>query len=862
MAEGNDKRIAARIETALEWPGLKVLVGGFVLCIALFALYRLSGEVSWAAVKQDIAATSTVALAASLLFTAISFSALAMYDVLAVRIVAPGKVPVRIAAFAGAAGYAVSNLVGFSWLTGSAVRSRIYSGLGLDVSALGGVIATTWFSFWLGTATLMGALLAFFPGRLSPALNVSSRAETLAGLAVLAATALLFVWLWRAPRHFELAGFRFRLPGPGQALVQTLTAMIDIVGAALTLCVLLPADVAQSFTLFFVAYVSAIALGVLSHAPGGIGVFEATIVAALGAGGRSDVLAALVLYRIVYYLVPFAVLCLASAVLWSRKAAVDSAAVGRLTAHVLHSLIPPVSAAIALFSGIMLVISGGLPGEASRLHLLRDLVPLPVVETSHLASSVAGVLLVILARGLFRRKRSAWLATVCLLAAGGVATLLRGLDWEEAAILCSSIVLLWLFRSAFYRATSESVLFVSRGWMFAGAIALACAVWVGLFAFSDVPYRNDLWWRFAWDGDAPRYLRASLVVAVVFFAVAANSLINTSWARLPAEPIPQRVYEIVSASRETDAFLCLTGDKRFLLSRDETAFIAYADGGSTLVARGDPVGPESACSELIWALQEKADRLGKRAAFYSVSPKFLPAFLDMGFAILKIGEVGRVPLTGFTLEGAQKKDFRQARNKAAREGYEFLVVEAALMAPLFPELRAISDAWLLSKHGSEKQFSVGWFDEAYLSKFDHAILRNRESGKIVAFANLLKGAEREELSLDLMRYDPGGPGFCMDALFAELMLWGCGQGFRWFSLGAAPFSGFDTHAAIPVWNRIGSLIFEHGEHFYNFEGLRSFKQKFGPVWTPNYLALPRGLDAPRVLVEINALVSGGIRKIL
>jgi phosphatidylglycerol lysyltransferase len=128
----------------------------------------------------------------------------------------------------------------------------------------------------------------------------------------------------------------------------------------------------------------------------------------------------------------------------------------------------------------------------------------------------------------------------------------------------------------------------------------------------------------------------------------------------------------------------------------------------------------------------------------------------------------------------------------------------------------------------------------------------------VAFANLFQGANRHELSLDLMRYDPNGPNFAMDALFGNLMLWGAEQGFHWFSLGAAPFSGIENRRLASVWNRIGGFVFEHGEEFYHFEGLRAFKQKFNPVWTPNYLASPGGLAAPRILYEVNGLVSGGV----
>ena len=136
-----------------------------------------------------------------------------------------------------------------------------------------------------------------------------------------------------------------------------------------------------------------------------------------------------------------------------------------------------------------------------------------------------------------------------------------------------------------------------------------------------------------------------------------------------------------------------------------------------------------------------------------------------------------------------------------------------------------------------------------------AVLRAPGTGEIVAFANLLRGAG-VELSVDLMRYRPDGPKVAMDALFAEIMLWAAARGFACFSLGAAPFSGTETHALASPWQRIGSFVFEHGEAFYHFEGLRSYKQKFAPTWSPNYLACERGLGVVRAFLDANSLISG------
>src|SRR5262249_24888331 len=170
------------------------------------------------------------------------------------------------------------------------------------------------------------------------------------------------------------------------------------------------------------------------------------------------------------------------------------------------------------------------------------------------------------------------------------------------------------------------------------------------------------------------------------------------------------------------------------------------------------------------------------------------------------------------------------------------------------------DAWLGLKNTREKGFSLGFFAPDYLVRLPLAVVRRDQA--VIGFTNLLPGAEREELSCDLMRYLPGAHPSLMEFLFVELFLWGRAQGFRWFNLGMAPFSGLEAHALSPLWNRIGAVLFRYGEDFYNFQGLRRWKEKFDPVWQPRYLASPGGVVLPRVLANVAALISGGMKGIV
>jgi phosphatidylglycerol lysyltransferase len=233
--------------------------------------------------------------------------------------------------------------------------------------------------------------------------------------------------------------------------------------------------------------------------------------------------------------------------------------------------------------------------------------------------------------------------------------------------------------------------------------------------------------------------------------------------------------------------------------------------------------------------------------------------VDLGLAALKVGEEARVPLADFSLEGGARAELRQSHRRAQRDGASFEVVPPEHVDELLPRMQRISAAWLAAKSTSEKRFSVGAFSPRYMRQFPLALVRCQ--GTPAAFANLWTTDTREELSVDLMRFGPDAPRGAMDYLFIELMLWGRREGYRWFNLGMAPLAGLEAHPLAPAWHRVGNFIFWHGEHFYNFEGLRRYKTKFNPTWEPRYLVARGGIGLPRVLVDVSVLIAGGMKEL-
>jgi phosphatidylglycerol lysyltransferase len=469
---------------------------------------------------------------------------------------------------------------------------------------------------------------------------------------------------------------------------------------------------------------------------------------------------------------------------------------------------------------------------------------------------VVGVLLLFVARGLQRRLDGAFVIAVVLLGTGAVFSVLKGGDWEEATILLVILGLMLPCREFFYRRASLLDARFNAGWIAAIAVVLLATLWLGAFAYRHVEYRNELWWRFALRGDAPRFLRASVAMLAVTAAIGVRHLLHPAVARPPAASALdlERAAAILPGADDCNGHLALVGDKSLLFSPTGRTFLMYGVERRTWIAMGDPIGPREEWEDLLWTFREQCDHHGARAACYEVGADELPLYLDLGMTLTKLGEEAHVPLQDFTLERPEFKGLRQTLRRMENENVRFEWIDRERVPPLLPELRAVSDAWLAAHQLNEKGFSIGYFSAAYLRRTPVAVARRGD--EIVAFANVWDSC-RQELSIDLMRYRESAPPRAMEFLLTALMQEGAARGYARFSLGMAPLSGMDTHALAPLRRRVGALVYQHGESFYHFQGLRAFKEKYAPIWSPRYLASPGGLALPLVVASVTRLISSG-----
>lgn len=851
MTESAGQRLADLIRRRRAMIGGAIVLA--ILALALTLLHRMLAGLHMRDVRAAIGAIGASDVLMAVGLAAGSYLALTLYDVLALR-VARKPLPYRTAATASFLSYALSHNLGMATVTGTSVRMHVYGRAGLSVGDVARVQANAGLGFSLGLSLISGVGLLWRGDSLSLASHVLGPATLhliggalLAGLcALLIATAFV--------RRLDLFGWHLTLPSPGQAILQMLVSATDLGFAAATLYVLLPDSAMASYPAFLAAYGIAIAASVASHSPGGLGVFEAVMLAGLSHGDRAGLAAALLMYRGIYYLLPLATAALLAAGRegWQSRQPILRA-LGEAQS-VSHAVAPALLSALTFAGGLILLISGALPAIRSRLRLLGDVVPLPFVEASHIASSLVGTLLLVLAAGLYRRLDGAFLMARALLIAGILFSLLKGLDYEEALALLAIVALLQWTRGAFYRRTALSGDLLSPAWLVAVASAIGTSWAIALFAHKHVQYSNDLWWHFALHGDAARVLRAELAVGILSMALLLHYLMAPRRLHADQMPSPALFDRALKFAERTDAMLAFTGDKRFLAAEEGgDAFLAYQIQGRSWIAMGNPVGNPERWADLMWDFRDRADAEQGRVLFYQLGIDSLPIAIDMGLMLMKYGEEAAVDLGGFALDGPHAKSLRYALRKAEAAGASFEIVRAPSPTEI-AALKSISDMWLSHKGRSEKAFSLGRFDEAYLSRFDCAIIR--QDGSPVAFANIWATPNRAELSVDLMRHVDDLEFSAMDFLLTKLMLWGKDRGYRTFSLGMAPLAGLEVRRLAPIWAHAGNLLYHRGETLYGFEGLRSYKDKFAPSWTPRYIAANNNISMVRGLVDLNALISG------
>jgi uncharacterized membrane protein YbhN (UPF0104 family) len=291
----------------IGWSRVGFFISIAIIIIAVVVLYRILHDLDIAEVMAALRAANHRDIVLAAVFVAAGYFTLTFYDLFALRTIGRGDLSYRVAALAGFTSYSVGHNVGASVFTGGAVRYRIYSAYGLDAIAVAKVCFIAGLTFWLGNATVLGLGIAAVPHAATAINQLPEGINRTLAIATLVVLCSYVVWVWRRPRIIGTSDWSVTLPGGPLTLLQIVIGIIDLACCALAMYMLIPDEPHVGFITLSVIFVSATLLGFASHSPGGLGVFDAAMLVALWQFDKEELLAGLLLFRLLYYIVPFAI---------------------------------------------------------------------------------------------------------------------------------------------------------------------------------------------------------------------------------------------------------------------------------------------------------------------------------------------------------------------------------------------------------------------------------------------------------------------------------------------------------------------------------------------------------------------------
>ena len=315
MESNNRKRLQGVLDAAhstyqfcdqkIGWSRIGLAISVGIIAIAVVVLYNILRDIDLKEVVQALVAADPRDIVIAALLVAGAYFTLTFYDLFALRTIGRHEVPYRVAALAGFTSYSVGHNVGASVFTGGAVRYRIYSAWGLDAIEVAKLCFIAGLTFWLGNATVLGLGIAYVPEAASAINQAPPWLNRTLALVTLMVLALYVAWVWTGQRVVGRDGWQVKLPGGPLTLLQIGIGIVDLSFCALAMYMLMPDEPHIGFVTLAVIFVSATLLGFASHAPGGIGVFDAAMLVALWQYDKEDLLAGLLLFRLLYYIIPF-----------------------------------------------------------------------------------------------------------------------------------------------------------------------------------------------------------------------------------------------------------------------------------------------------------------------------------------------------------------------------------------------------------------------------------------------------------------------------------------------------------------------------------------------------------------------------
>ncbi len=825
----------------------------FPLCLLILAMTEIKKFISHLNIemlKNEVNQLHFWMLIIILMITFAAVLPMVFYDVLLVRIL--GKKVPRIELLEKSfIANSFSNLIGFGGLAGAMLRAYFLNKLEQDKRRLLAVIAAVSLFYLTGISVFAWVAAIGFPH--FPLYRDSKWLYFTVIVVCLYLPVFLAIHSYKTQKEPQpLITVKMRTG----LIIVSIIEWAAVFGAIYLLSGILEMDI--SMAQLFPIYVAAACAGIISMIPGGLGSFDLVFIWGMQELHipQEQVLVLLLLYRIGYYFIPFFISLVFFVKLywqkWNQSWNDLPKAIVQGTSHILLTV-------LVFLSGLILLLSASLPGIISRLKIAGELVAFPVINVSHQLTVAAGFLLLGLSRGIEYRVKRNYEITIIALILAALFSIFKGIDYEEAIFLITVALLLRVSKGHFYR---ESYCLTWGKTIFDITVILIITLMYLFIGYLNLPTAKM---------EIPRPLAPYILVdSRDLFASAVIGLIIASAILLMGYLIskPEKWNYIRSAGQEKDIYAhiqkyCGTGlthliflhDKYIFWNAKKNVLITYQRYADKFIILGDPIGEKSELSNAIEEFQELADLHGFTLVFYEVGEGMLPFLHNHGFAFFKLGEEALVDLELFSLENDNMKIFGELKDHYTQNHYSLEMVEPPFSNALLSELRTISTEWLQGR--KEKGFSMGYFDEEYLSKAPVAVIRDQDK-QMLGFMSMAYIYDRNHtLSVDLIRFRPELPAEIIDYSFLAVMEWAENKGYRRFNMGMAPLANVGLSKFAFLSEKIAAQIFLHGHFIYQFRGLRKFKERYTDIWEPKYLAYRKKSSLPIIMAQITLLISRG-----
>lgn len=613
--------------------------------------------------------------------------------------------------------------------------------------------------------------------------------------------------------------------------------------------------VADVLGIFSVSLVAAI----VSFTPGGIGSFDFLVVLGLKEIGISanDAVSVLILFRLIYYIIPWFFGATLSVVYLSNKFHTKIKSKFEDTYNTIRtfSYVSKFTLYILImFSGIILLVHSIQP-EISQISVIQKFFS-GIFETLSLSiEMVLGIILIIIASDIKNGVKYAYKWAVFLLFLGAVSITILQLNMFYALMITLVAVLLIISKDAFDRDTYPYKTINIIGFLIFTFVILfiyqivlkstgksMSGISENIIYFINNPYE---------------YFNKSISAFVLIWGIIFVYIKFRPKFNIGEKPNENDFEEIkLFLNRyKGNAFthLIFTGDKNLFWNSKKTVLFSYAKTFNRIIVLGDPIGEEKDFSEAIAEIQSYFEKYGYGVVFYEVEERFLSIYHDNGYSFFKLGEEGVIDLDKFKMSSNMRRNYNKAMNLFEEEGYKLEILEPPFDYKILIDLKTVSEEWLGDR--KEKGFSIGFFSREYIQRASIYVLRDKDN-KIAAFMSLRPYYdENKNISIDMMRYKKNSPSGTMDAMFIGMINWAKENNYERFIIGMAPLSNVGLNKFSRGEEKLAYMLYKYGKSIYGFVGLRAYKEKFKPDWEPRYLCYDNLVSLPKIWLETAMLIS-------